>query len=74
MGCENLARILFISRVIRDEVCPELHKGSVAQGVANLLHEVQVKIEVVDRDQAEAEDFFGFDEVTDIASGKMATG
>ena len=60
--------------VVRNERFAELFEGASEDVGAGLTGEVEVEVEVVDGDEAEAEDFLCFDEVAEVGAGKVAAG
>ncbi len=54
--------------IARDEGASELGEGSGFDGGAGARHEVEIKMEVVERDQAQAKDLFRFQQMADVAA------
>ena len=63
-----------VRAVVPNELAAEFGEGAGFDVRAGLRHEVQVEVEVVRGDEAEAEDFLGLHEVAEVAAGKGAAG
>ena len=60
--------------VSRDELGPEISERAFLNRPSRAIHEVEVEMQVVDADKTQAEDLFGFDEMSDVGARETATG
>src|SRR5206468_11997526 len=56
------------------ESSPKLVERSALCFRARSIHQVQIKMQIVQRDQAQPEDFFGLNEMADISASEFTTG
>src|ERR1700676_1945749 len=57
--------------VVGDEPFAKGRKRTVIKRRSDSMHQVEVKMEVMNCDQAKTENFFRFDQVADISAGKV---
>src|SRR5216117_2895800 len=67
-------KIDFPPFIIGNEVEPEFIKRSVFDGGARLSHQLEIKMQVVQRDQTQPENFLSFDKVTDVTPRVLLAG
>src|SRR6266487_3050916 len=70
----NSFRKIEIARfVIRNKALPKYPETSVLDLLPGLSHQVEVEMQIVQRDQAQSEDLLGLDEMTDVTADEFAT-
>ena len=57
-----------VSNIAGDEPLAKSRKRAFIERRSNSMHEVQIEMEVMHRDQAKAEDFFRFGQVPDVSA------
>jgi hypothetical protein len=63
-----------VAGVIGHELFTKLSEGSGFVGGSNLFRQIEIEMEVMDRDEPETKDFFGFHQVTNVGPGKRPAG
>src|ERR1700733_14966350 len=63
-----ILRVGGVSNVVGDEPFTKRGKRAVVKRRSDSSHEVQVKMEVMNRDQAKTENLFGFDQVPNVSA------
>ena len=71
--CLSACKIDIPRLVIRNESRSKSFKGSALDLLAGLLHQVEIKMQVVQRNQAQPENFFRLDEMPDVAARELAS-
>src|ERR1700733_11362300 len=70
-----LALTLFaVDTIPGDKLLPEARKRSPLDLSSHALQEMEVEVQVVERDQTQAQNLLGFDEVAQVAARELAAG
>lgn len=70
-----LQRKIDITRlIVRSKILPKFLELFVFDRSARLSHEIEIEIEIVQRDQPQPENFLRFHEMTDVSARKLTTG
>ena len=67
-------KVEFPAFIIANEVGPEFIKGSILNGGARPSHQLKIEMQVVQGDQTQSENFFGFDKMTDVTARVLLAG
>src|ERR1051326_3916494 len=69
LNSRGVARFVF-----RNECLAKLVECSRINFTARSIHQIQIKMQIVQRNESKAENFFGFDEMANVATGKFGAG
>ena len=59
---------------IRNEGRPKFFKAAILDLLSRLPHQIEIGMQVVQRDQPQAENFFRFDEMPDVTARELGAG